>query len=147
MIFLTIVYLLVLLLFLLIACIHFYAAFDDGILVVPGIFMIFIAMILFGGPILSHNSDIILIRNSNKIIDINEEAVDRLDNQIKLIIAQDTKQAIMNGDTPIKSMVEAQSEYISKIVKVKERVLNSKMNVEERRIGFTAYAIWIMGDK
>lgn len=92
-------------------------------------------------PIYSYNKEVTFVRNGEAMIRINEDALKQIDEHLKDF---STSTALMNADSPFRSLTEAKTTFVSEITKTKKRILEEKMSIEVRKNSFTKYATWFV---
>lgn len=117
---------------------------DDGSIGILALFIIICVPALNAMAYLIHTRDLVIIKNQTEIIGIKEEAIARINSDLAEL---PTQTALMNADSPAAALIEAKSSYIAELTKAKEDVLDSKMNIERRKIGPSAWTVWIAGER
>lgn len=108
-----------------------------------GLFLIVIVFALNGLQLVSHISDISLVKNQHIVLQVREDAITRINNDLRDFPQTTT---LMNADSPIRSMIETKSQYISDLTNTKVRIADAKMSIERRKLDSGAWAVWLMGD-
>lgn len=117
------------------------SSYDD--LAPLGAIIILIVIGLNGLQMTIHISDISLVKNQHIVLQVREDAITRINNDLKDFPQTTT---LMNADSPIRSMIETKSQYISDLTNTKVRIADAKMSIERRKLGSGAWAVWLMGD-
>lgn len=108
-----------------------------AVLLIAGLFVLIIGSSLF------HANDLALIRSGKPLIETREQAIKDIDNQLNKLEYNHT--SLMNGDTPVKSLIETKSRYISELTEEKLEIQRAKINIEARSIGFFKLVVWLYG--
>ena len=77
------------------------------------------------------------------MIETREQAIKDIDNQLNKLEYNQT--SLMNGDTPVKSLIETKSKYISELTEEKLKIQRAKISIEARSIGFFKVVVWLYG--
>lgn len=91
-------------------------------------------------PYAFHNASLATIENSVEIVKIQEDYKSRLKAQLDTLPKVDG--ALMNGDSPYKSIISEIAVSEQKIVSANETILSAKMSVQKRERGMTSYVLW-----
>jgi len=91
----------------------------------------------------SHTSDLSLIRKGHALVEIREQAIKDIDNQLKQINI--TNSALMNADSPTRSLVETRTKFISELTDQRLSIENARIDIETRSIGLMKMVVWIYG--
>jgi len=130
-----------LLIILLILVIAMFVCEDDCLVVVVSIFLTLVVSIILS--IIIHSNDLAVIRSGKPLIEIREQAIKDIDNQLNKLEYNHT--SLMNADTPVKSLIETKSKYISELTNAKLRIQIAKITIEARSIGFFKLVVWLYG--
>lgn len=95
-------------------------------------------------PIVHHIKDVSLIRNQELVISVKEEAIQRINDDLKDLKAPSA--ALMNADSPVKTLIETKSQYISDLTDLKTEIAEAKINIERRKMGPSAWVVWAIGE-
>lgn len=109
-----------------------------------GVFIILACLGLNGIPFFIHINDLVTIRNQAEIIQIKTEAIESINKDLASL-PQTT--ALMNADSPARSLIETKSEYITNLADAKTQILEAKLGIARRKMGPSAWVVWILGDK
>lgn len=107
-----------------------------------GMLIIILALALNIVPLFSHINDLTLIRNQKILIDVREDAINRINTDLKEF---PQGSALMNADSPVSSMIATKSEYIKELTDLKIKVAQAKINIERSAMGPDAWVVWILG--
>lgn len=108
-----------------------------------GMFFLIIFCLLIGLPAYDHNSDLVLMKHGNKLVEIRLDAIKEIDKQISSI---SLPSSLMNADSPVRSYVETKARYQDEITTRKEDIVKAELSIERRKMGFTAWTVWMLGD-
>ena len=72
-----------------------------------------------------------------------EQAIKDIDNQLKQINI--TNSALMNADSPTRSLVETRTKFISELTDQRLSIENARIDIETRSIGLMKMVVWIYG--
>lgn len=116
----------------------------NGEAIGPGFTIILIVLGLNLFPVFTHIPDIALIRNQALLIEVRQSAI----SQINKDLAEFPQFGqLMNADSPIKTLIETKSQYLAQLTELKIKIAAAKLNIEKRKIGPSAWVVWMMGDK
>jgi hypothetical protein len=110
---------------------------------IAAVFLIAGLFVLIIGSILTHSDDLALVRKGKPLIEIREQAIKDIDNQLNKLEYNHT--ALMNADTPAKSLIETKSEYVDELTYQKLKIQRAKIKIEARSIGFFKLVVWLYG--
>lgn len=91
-------------------------------------------------PYQTHVGDLAVIANQERIIDIQEKRIERISERLNNV--EDKGEAMWNADTPVATMMQSLVEAENKITEAKEKVLESEMRIQKRKVGVTSYILW-----
>jgi hypothetical protein len=94
-----------------------------------------------------HCEEIALIRSSQPIIAIHEQAIEDLDRQMDGLSKSIGSQAVFNADSPYRSLIEAKTKYVSKLASAKSGILNAKVSISARKLGMMSYIVRWYGEE
>jgi len=94
--------------------------------------------------IMTHTSQLALLRKGNDLIVIREQAIKDIDTQL-LQIKVSNSSLLMNADSPIRSLVETRTKFISELTEQKIKIQEAKISIESRSIGLMKMVVWIYG--
>lgn len=107
-------------------------------------FGLILFLIIFGVgviiPYSFHNSSLATIENSAEIVKIQEDYKSRLKAQLDTLPKVDG--ALMNSDSPYRSIISEIAISEQKIVTANEEILSAKMSIQKRERGLTSYILW-----
>lgn len=106
--------------------------------------IMFIVCLLNGAALLGHISDIALIRNAETLYSVREKAIDRISDELASLPGQT---ALMNADSPAKTLIETKSEYVTALTDLQMEVAQAQVSIERRKMGPSAWVVWAIGDK
>lgn len=106
-----------------------------GVMLILAIFFV-----LFVIPYQTHVEDLSVIANQERIIDIQEKRIERISERLNNV--EDKGEAMWNADTPVATMMQSLVEAENKITEAKEKVLESEMRIQKRKVGVTSYILW-----
>ncbi len=101
-----------------------------------------VAFAMFATPYLSHISDLADIETAEGYIKVQIEYKNNLNAELNKLPDIDT--ALMNGDTPAKSLILAIADAEKEITKEKRRLLNAKKSIIKRKRGVGGYVFWFI---
>lgn len=93
---------------------------------------------------MNHISDLTLIRNQGQVVQVREDAIARINQDLAVL---PTAGALMNADSPVKSLIETKSTYITELTTIKASIVDAKISIEQRKMGPGAWAVWIFGEE
>jgi len=91
----------------------------------------------------SHTNELALIRKGQPLINIREQAIKDIDKQLSQI--RITNSALMNADSPVRSLVETKAKFISELTEQKIKIEQARINIEGRSIGMMRMIVGIYG--
>lgn len=94
-----------------------------------------------------HCRDLSIIKMSDDLIKIQEESIKETDIQMKDLSSSVPSNALMNQDSPYKSLIELRGERINELSIIKRKIVDSKISIYERKLGFFSFIVWYFGDK
>lgn len=97
-------------------------------------FIIGLGILVF--PIVSisnHTSSLAVIRQGKLMVDIRQEAIDEINRQLKNIKV--TQTALMNGDSPVSSLINTKAKFIDQLAEEKIKIAEAKIDIEKRSLG------------
>jgi hypothetical protein len=124
---------------------------DEGVFGGIGITGLIVIMIVFGGSRLFNSRDLGVIREQSGVIKVYEEKVDRLKEDLKIIIGPNKNKEIpyslLNADSPIKTITEQLAKSENDLAAAKDKLAQAKVSIASRKAGPFWPTIWIYGDK
>jgi hypothetical protein len=91
----------------------------------------------------NHFKNLALIRNGSNLIKIRQQAITDIDNQLKSI--KIASSALINADSPIRTLIQTKSKFISEITEESIKIEQAKIKIEERSMGFYSIVVKIYG--
>ena len=124
---------LIILIFLLI--LSFISTINDIEIVNKGILMfLLLIFFIFIAQLFKHTHDISTIRMSEDIINVQKECIEETDRQMKDLSISVPSNALMNKDSPYRSLIELRRERINSLAETKKSILDAKMNICARKV-------------
>ena len=111
----------------------------------PGtlLFTAFLMLLPLVISIMIHTSELALLRKGNALVVIREQAINDIDTQLLQIKVSNS--SLMNADSPIRSLVETRTKFISELTEQKIKIQEAKISIEDRSIGIMKMVVWIYG--
>lgn len=117
----------------------------DKEMVIIGSFIITIILCVFSAaPIISyqnHASDLATINEQGRVISVYEERKESLEKTLNSFKYPENI-SLMNGDSPIASIVKQLSETESDIASAKKKQAEAYINIEGRKLGLMSGVLW-----
>lgn len=110
---------------------------DNGIV---GFLMVALPILCFVLPYWVHNSNLATVENSEKIIQINTDYRERMQQQLKDFEVKGV--SLLNADTPVKSIVSEIATAERNIMEAEQEILNAEISIERRKRGMSSYILW-----
>ncbi len=115
------------------------------ILGLPCVLFSVIPIMIMGIAVTGHVNDIATIRQGESFIQIRQEAIDDIEESLKIINAPQT--ALMNMDSPVAALVKTKSDYIKDLTEIKLEIQEAKRDIEARKLGLMSGVVTIYGDQ
>lgn len=114
-----------------------------------GAFAVAMIIIVFTGllniiPVTEHARDLAIIRTAPITTAVREEAIQRINDDL---VNFPTESALMNADSPVKSMIETKSKFISDLTELNASIAEAKVSIERRKLGPSAWVVYVVGEK
>lgn len=101
------------------------------------VFVCFLMSLFFGCfpicSIVDHSSDLAYIRKGQLLVDVQEQSLKDIDDQLAKIKIPQT--ALMNADSPAKSLIEAKYNIVKDLAQSRIKIAEAKISIEARSIG------------
>lgn len=123
----------ILFLLLLVVCFFLTGPFDTELMVLPVLFVVIICL----STVVFHTSNLSTLRAQKYVIESEQENVKELEDRLKNLTGS-TKipTSLMNGDTPVKSLVESITKAQTRLSKSRTEMAEAKKSIVARKMMF-----------
>lgn len=94
-----------------------------------------------------HCDELATIKNSQSLIAVHTQAIEDLDKQMNGLSKSIGGQALLNADSPYRSLIETKAKYISDLSRARSRVAEAKTSIIARKLGMMSYIIRWYGEE
>lgn len=94
-------------------------------------------------PVEYHMDDLATIRQGELLIEAREQSLTELNVTLSTMKISNT--ALMNADSPAKSLIEAKAKQIESISQERMKIAEAKLSIERRSLGFFAGVVEVFG--
>ncbi len=102
-----------------------------------------IPVMIFAVSVESHVSDLSIVRQGYRVVEVKQQAIKDIDDQIRDLNIP--KMGLLNADTPYKSLVEAKVKFVQELSDARTNIAEAKIDIESRSIGIMSGVVTIYG--
>lgn len=90
-----------------------------------------------------HADDLAKVRAGKALVDVRIEAIADIDKQLSAL--PDYSSALLNADTPVKTLVETKAQFVKDIAEAKANIAQAKVDIVARSIGPMSAVVTLLG--
>ena len=104
-------------------------------------------LILLAGMVTHHANDLALVRMGHLSVEVREQAIKDIDEQLISLIGQSPVPALLNADTPVRSLIETKADFVKEIADARLKIAEAKISIAARKIGINSAIVKWMGEE